>query len=129
MKLSGTYTHFAWDETVVKQINDQQKLSEALVKEEFDGDLKGSASIKMQIFYCEEGTAQYHGFRLFNGTLKGEQGTLTILETGTWTKDKATTNWQIVEGSGTGAFEGATGNGGYEAGHTKQVDWHLELTR
>lgn len=127
MKLSGTYTHFSWDETVIEQINDQKKYSEALVKEEFDGDLQGKASIKMQIFYCEKGTAHYHGFRLFNGSFKGEKGTLAILETGTWAKDKATTRWQIVEGSGTGAFEGATGDGGYEAGHTNKVNWHLDI--
>lgn len=128
MKLTGTYSHLSWDETVVEQINDQQKFSEALVKEEFEGDLQGKASIKMQLFYCDEGNATYHGFRLFNGSLNGKPGTLTILETGTWATDKATTQWQIVEGSGTGAFEGATGQGGYEAGHTNKVNWHVDIS-
>ncbi|MCF4099131.1 DUF3224 domain-containing protein [Maritalea mediterranea] len=127
MKLSGTYTHLSWDETMIEQVNETQKLSEALVKEEFDGDLQGSASIKMQLFYCDDATAHYHGFRLFNGSHNGKSGTMTILETGTWVKDKATTHWQIVDGSGTGAFEGAAGQGGYEAGHTKQVNWHLDV--
>lgn len=127
MKLTGTYTHLAWEESVVEQINDTQKLGEALVKEQFDGDLEGSASIKMQLFYCDDGTAHFHGFRLFNGEMNGESGTLTILESGIWSSDKAVTKWEIVEGSGTGAFEGATGAGGYEAGHTKQVNWHLNL--
>lgn len=127
MKLTGTYSHLSWDEVVVEQINDQQKFSETMVQEKFDGDLRGEASIKMQLFYCDESTATYHGFRLFNGQLIDKPGTVTILETGTWSADKAKTHWQIVEGSGTGAFEGATGQGGYEAGHVDKINWHLEI--
>ncbi|WP_332701099.1 DUF3224 domain-containing protein [Devosia sp.] len=122
----GTIKHNNWDEKTYYEAR-PLKGNLAHIDAVFDGDLQGQAKTVFCLSYGEDDkSAHYAGHLLFKGTLAGRQGTFVIFEQGHWDDGVATSDWTIVEGSGTGGLKGLAGTGRYAAEHDKSVHYSLD---
>jgi Protein of unknown function (DUF3224) len=121
----GTIKHNNWDE---KPYHEQapQKSTRADITCVFEGDLVASAQTNFLMQYTDDKNAHYAGYLLVDGAVGGKTGTFMIYEVGAWENGVASSHWEIVKNSGTGALKGISGTGKYAAEHDKSV--HYELT-
>jgi hypothetical protein len=124
-KATGTIKHNDWDEKPYHEANGQ-KSTKAAINCVFDGDLVATARTDYLMQYPTDKTAHYCGYLLVEGTLAGKQGAFMIYEVGTWENGVASSNWQIVANSGTGALKGISGTGSYAAEEDKTVHYELD---
>lgn len=120
----GTIKHEHWNEKPYHEAP-PQKSTMADIKAILDGDLVAEAQTNFLLQYPSETDAHYAGYLLVDGTLGGKRGTFMIYEMGTWEHGVATSRWEIVKGSGTGALSGIEGSGSYAAEHDKTVHYEL----
>jgi len=110
-RATGTFTVKSWEENSYAELDSPVKLTEASVAFGYDGDLDGSSSARTLMFYKADGTAEYTGLELITGRLAGRAGSFVVRGTGGYGSNVATTQWQIVDGSGTGELSGLRGSG------------------
>jgi len=121
----GTIKHEHWNEKPYHEAP-PQKSTAADIMCVFDGDLEARAQTNYLMQYPSEKACHYAGYLLVEGALGGRKGAFTIFETGTWENGVASSRWEIVEGSGTGALAGISGTGSYAAEHDKTVHYRLD---
>lgn len=124
-KATGTIKHNDWDEKPYHEAHGQ-KSTKATINCVFDGDLTGTARTDFLMQYPTDRTAHYCGYLLVEGALAGREGSFMVYEVGTWANGVASSTWQIVEDSGTGALKGIVGTGSYAAEHDKTVRYSLD---
>ena len=122
---TGTIKHQSWDEKPYHEAA-PQKSTMADIKAVLAGDLEAEAQTNFIMQYPDDRNAHYAGYLLVDGTLAGKRGTFMIFEVGSWENGVASSRWEIVKGSGTGALAGIAGTGKYAAEHDKSV--HFELS-
>jgi len=121
----GTIKHEAWNEKPYHEAP-PQKSTTADIMCVFDGDLSARAQTNFLMQYPSEKACHYAGYLLVEGTLAGKQGTFILFEAGAWENGVASSRWEIVKGSGTGALAGISGTGSYAAEHDKTVRYRLD---
>jgi hypothetical protein len=124
-KAKGTIKHNDWDEKPYHEANGQ-KSTKATINCVFDGDLTATARTDFLMQYPTDKSAHYCGYLLVEGELAGKAGTFMIYELGTWENGVASSHWQILDGSGTGALKGISGQGSYAAEHDKTVHYEID---
>src|SRR5437899_11430848 len=110
-KARGTFTVKYWEENSYAELDSPVKLTEANVAFGYGGDLDGSSSARTLMFYKADGTAEYTGLELITGRLAGRAGSFVVRGTGGYGGQVATTEGEIVEGSGNGETDGRGGAG------------------
>ncbi len=75
----------------------------------YSGDLLGSGRGQMISKRTDGGPAVYYAVEEFSGSLNAQTGAFTLLHRGQMTKDSQSLQVDILEGSGSGAFEGISG--------------------
>lgn len=123
----GTIKHDHWNEKPYHEAP-PQKSTAADILCVFDGDLVARAQTNYLMHYPGEKDCHYAGYLLVEGTLGGRSGTFTLFEVGTWGDGIASSRWEVVKGSGTGALDGIGGTGSYAAEHDKTVHYRLDYT-
>lgn len=117
----GTYGIKSWDEKTwdgeAYTERKGAKLTHAKIVYTFDGDFKGEGEVQLLMSYRDETYATFVGFQRMDGTLGDLKGTFIAQVTGLFEEGAAKSEWTILSGSGTGAFEGITGKGGTVAQH------------
>lgn len=93
------------------------RLSHAQVTFTYEGDLVGASASQSVLSYGPDGAGTGLGFESFSGTIGGVEGGFVLQHVDRFGPEGVTTEWTIVEGSGTGGLAGITGSGGYEVGH------------
>ncbi|MHB1101592.1 MAG: DUF3224 domain-containing protein [Devosia sp.] len=121
----GTIKHENWNEKPYREAP-PQKSTTADIECVFDGDLMAKAQTTFLMQYPSEKACHYAGYLLVDGALGGKTGTFTIFEVGTWENGVASSRWEIIKGSGTGALAGISGTGSYAAEHDKTVHYRLD---
>src|SRR5512146_3069765 len=104
---TGTFTVKSWEENSYAELDSPVKLTEANVAFGYGGDLDGSSSARTLMFYKADGTAEYTGLELITGRLAGRARSFVGRATGRYASNVATTQWQVVEVSGTGELRGS----------------------
>ena len=102
-----------WDESPFEASDEETKLTEALVKKKYSGDVEGTSTTKWLMAYAPNKSATYVGIEHITGTVGGKRGGLVLLHDGEFTDGVATAVMRIV--SGTGELSGATGGGKFRA--------------
>jgi hypothetical protein len=120
----GTIKHDKWDEKPYHE-SGGQKSTKANIMCVFDGDLEAKAQTDFLMQYPSEKVCHYSGYLLVDGKLGGKQGSFIIYEVGEWKDGVASSRWEIVEESGTGALKGISGKGKYAAEHDKTVHYEI----
>ena len=115
MRAEGTFEIAAWDEDAYTEMDGNRKLSQADVTQHFTGDIEGSGDVRWQMCYRPDGTADWIGMQHVDGRIGDRSGSFVLQSIGTFDGAKATGEWTVVTGSGTGAFENLAGSGRMEA--------------
>ena len=92
----------------------------------FSGDIEGDGSIEWLMCYLPDRTARFVGLQRIDGSLNGKRGAFVIEAVGVHDGTGSEARWRIIEGSGTGALEGITGQGGFDASGGRNVSYHLD---
>lgn len=108
---TGTVTVSAWNEETYRELDENAKLTKATVSFALDGDLTGEATWDAVMCYRPDGTAIFTGIQLVTGQLGGATGSFVARADGEFASGTARTRWEIIEGTGAGAFSGLTGSG------------------
>jgi hypothetical protein len=88
-----------------------RKLTHAVVKRQYQGDLQGEGSSHLLMFYRDDGTASYLGLEEIVGSLGGKSGSFVVQHMGHYADRTATDQITVVAGSGTGELAGLRGSG------------------
>ncbi|MEY2570949.1 MAG: hypothetical protein QOE63_1299 [Acidimicrobiaceae bacterium] len=111
----GTMEMGSWDEQPIVEIDDKRKLTTTTVTQKLSGDIEGEGSATWLATYQADGTAAYVGYQRIVGKIGDAEGSIVLRMTGGYDGTLARSTWEVVEGMGTGAFEGATGGGKSDA--------------
>ena len=125
--LKGTATFTSWDE-VPGYGGDAPvpRVARATVEFAFEGDIVGASTCQFAMYYASAGEGTGVGIELLRATVDGEEGTLALRSEIAFA-GAVDVAWTVVPGSGTGAFAGFEGSGGYHAEpHATTWDWRLD---
>jgi len=118
---TGTYGIEAWDEKTWdgkdRKAQPGVKLTHAKIRQDFHGDIEGSAEIQLVMSYREDESATFVGLQYMSGRIGERIGTFVIKVDGMFEKGVAKSTWEIISGSGTGDLRGIRGEGTTEATH------------
>jgi Protein of unknown function (DUF3224) len=115
-KATGSFTIKSWDEQPFAELDGAPKLTQARVTTTYRGDLDGEGTSALVMAY-DGADASYAGYERVVGSLGGRSGSFVLRLAGGFEQGAASTDWTVVEGSGTGGLAGLRGEGGYVAKH------------
>lgn len=122
MLTNATFKILSWDEESFDEPEDGPKLTRAHVRKSFHGDLSGTGNLMYVMTYLNSEEASFTGFEKVVGSLGGRTGSFVLRHTGSYDGEKATSEYEVVPGSGTGELAGLSGTGGFSAGHAEEHD-------
>jgi Protein of unknown function (DUF3224) len=111
--IEATFEIASWDETPFEDSDENAKLTEALVKKKYDGDIKGTSTTKWLLAYAPDKSALYVGIERITGTIGGRDGSLVLLHDGAYRDGVASADLRIA--SGTEELNNAAGTGKFRA--------------
>ncbi len=111
----ATFTVSNWQEDTLHEWEDGAKITRASIGYAYEGDMAGESSAECVFVYGPDGTATIVGFERFVGTIGDRTGSLVLESRGTYDGTTARGDLTVVDGSGTGDLEGATGTGTAES--------------
>jgi hypothetical protein len=126
-KLSSTLDIDSWDENETLAADGGSKVTRALVKRSFTGDLQGEGSLEWLMGYDESGKATFVGLERFLGKLDGKSGSFVLQHVGTFDGQTANADLLVVPGSGSGDLAGLSGRGSFQAGMGSEGKRNLSL--
>lgn len=121
MLTNATFKIASWDEEPFDEPENGPKLTRAHVRRSFHGDLSGTGNLMYLMTHLDTG-ASFIGLEKVVGSLGGRKGSFVLRHTGTYDGEKATSEYEVVPGSGTDEFAGLSGTGGFSAGHAEEHD-------
>ena len=122
MSINSTFKITGWDEEPFDEPEDGPKLTRAHITKSFHGDLSGTGNLMYVMTYLDSGNASFIGFEKVVGSLGGRTGSFVLRHTGSYDGEKATAEYEVVPGSGTGELTGLAGTGGFSAGDAAEHD-------
>ena len=126
MPTKATFKIISWEEELFDEPENGPKLTRAHIRKSFHGDLSGTGNLMYVMTYLDGGFASFTGFEKVVGTLGGRIGSFVLRHTGFFDGEKATAEYEVVPGSGTGELAGISGTGGFSAGHADEHDMTLD---
>jgi hypothetical protein len=115
----GRFQVTAWDEKAYDDM-DGRKLTKAHVEQTFEGDIQGESSVEYLMVYPDESSASVVGVERVEGSLGGKSGSFVLQTVGRFEDGRATSDWTVVPGSGTGELTGLSGEGSFQ---TEEGGW------
>ena len=109
MHAKATFKVVSWDEDQIDEQNSGPKLTRAHVRKSFSGDLSGIGNLIYLMTYTSDDEATFVGIERIVGSLGGRSGSFVLQHSGTYDGEKATAEWEVLQGSGTDELEGLTG--------------------
>jgi hypothetical protein len=133
LRLSGTYSVSKWDEVPYRPDQDGIRYTKTSAKFVFTGDIEGFAFVEYLMFYSffdevdmHKSVAQYVGHLKIEGKIKEKSGSFVLTDSGTFEDGVASSDVDIITGSGTGELRGIIGLGSYQADE-KGCRWELDV--
>jgi Protein of unknown function (DUF3224) len=126
VRLRGTLAVTSWQEDELRTVEGDGRVTRAAIGYQVSGDAEGEAFSDVAMYYRADGTAVIAGLWTITGMVGGHAGGLVFEATGEYDGSMAASRVRAVPGSGTGALEGAVGEGTTTA-TSRRVDYDLEL--
>jgi hypothetical protein len=122
----GTFTVSSWDENTYAELDGNRKLTRATVTFDFAGDVRAQGTWDAVMCYRDDGTAVFTGMQRMVGEIEGRSGGFVLRADGTFAGGEARSDWQVVDGSGTGDLAGLRGAGSAVATSTPPGTYNFE---
>ena len=116
----------SWDEETYFESEVGTKLTRATVTQNVTGDITGTARADWLMHYLADGTARYVGLQRIEGEIGGQRGSFVVETTGEFDGAVAQGPLRVVDGSGTGAFEGIHGDGKFQSPKGTKARFELD---
>lgn len=133
MKLSGTYSVSQWEETPIRPDVDGMRATRVSAQFLFAGQIEGTAHVEYLMFYTaidekdmHKSQATYVGHIKIVGNVKGMVGSFALTDSGSFQGGLASSQVEIIAGSGTDELSTISGLGNYSA-DAQGCRWELEL--
>lgn len=110
-----------WQEDFFGEGEGGVKLSRTTCTRGFQGDFEGQGVLAYLSDYRADGTCHFVGLERVTGALLGRHGAFVLSHRGVYAHDTATSDWEVVPGSGTGDLKGLRGHGSFVAKHGEDV--------
>lgn len=110
MQLKGTFQITDWQESVTSSFEQGVKLSKALVRQSYSGDITGSSELHYQLNYESTGEASFNGFEFITGSLGGTTCQLTLKHDGAFEKGVAKSQFVIISSATHAELLGISGS-------------------
>ncbi len=123
---TGEFELQSWTEDTYRELAGGGKLTRAMFKQAFTGDVAGSGEVEWLMCYLEDGTARFVGLQRIEGSVQDRDGSFVLECVGEFDGGKARGTWSVVRGSGTDALAGLHGEGSFEAPRGPKASWVLE---
>lgn len=127
MAASGEFQVQGWDENDYEERPGELRLTEAIVEQQFTGDLEGTGRARWLMSYAADGTATFVGLQLVDGVLQGRRGSVVFETRGTFDGKVAKWTARVADGSATGEIEGLGGSGTFEAPMGSTATFQLDV--
>lgn len=125
-RLTGSATFTSWDEEPGYDTGAPvPRVARASVVFRLEGDIVGTSTCHYAMYYASETEGVGLGIELLEATVDGEDGTVALRNEAAFAGAVDVT-WTVVAGSGTGAFKGFEGSGGYRA-EANSTTWNWRL--
>ena len=118
----------SWDEDTLHDLSDGAKITRAAVVQEYSGQIEGLGTVEYLMAHRGDGTASFVGLENIGGKFRGHTGSFVVQHKGTFSAGVASSEWEIVPGSGTADLAGIEGNGSFSAGQGGTATVVLEVS-
>lgn len=126
-KAATTFRISSWDEKSLQEFEDGEKLVRVRVKQKYSGELQGEGRVEYLMHYSGAKNAQFVGYETFTGQFNGNAGRFVMAHNGRYSEDIASSEWEVVPGSGGGKLSKLSGSGSFSAGHGGEASVKLRL--
>ena len=133
MKLSGTYSVSKWEETPLRPDVDGMRSTRVSTEFLFAGEIDGTAHVEYLMFYTafnekdmHNSQATYVGHIQIVGNVKGMVGSFALTDSGSFQGGLASSQVEIITGSGTDELASISGVGTYAA-NAQGCSWELNV--
>jgi hypothetical protein len=124
----ATFEVESWDENPILDTgNGSPKVTRALVKKSFAGEISGEGTVEWLMGYQEDGTATFVGLERVVGRVGERAGSFVLQHEGTFDGALAKGKIVVVPGSGTEDLRDLQGEGTFEAGMGSDGVRNVEL--
>jgi hypothetical protein len=111
-----------WDEQTMREFPDGSRFTRAEVTQSYDGDMAGESTVEYLMAYAPSGDVKFVGLEVLRGSVGGRRGSVLIQHDGVFAHGVAHSNWNFVDGSGTGELISLHGSGSYESVDAQTVN-------
>ena len=115
----------SWDEKPFSEGQDLPRMTRAIVKKTFTGDIEGEGHVEYLMMYRSDGSATFVGLERVAGRVGDKTGTFVLQRVGVFEHGQAKESYSIVPGSGTGELQGLEGEGSSALGHGMEHPFSL----
>lgn len=126
-RLTGQFKIAKWQEEPKFENEAGHKVSHADIKQTYTGDIEGTSVVQYLLCYTSAVHALFTGFEIITATVDSVESTLTISHTGQFAAGVASSQFTVVENTGTGAFANKSGHGTFSAGEAGSANFEIEL--
>jgi hypothetical protein len=125
---TATFTTDSWEETTYDELTVGPKLSRAIVRKTFTGELASESQTELPLSQGTEGEAGYVAVERMAVRVGDRAGGFVLPHLATRGGAEPRTMWLVMPGSGTGELSGLHGTGVYghdERGATFVLDYEI----
>lgn len=127
IKATGHFQITSWDETPYFDQGDGAKLTQAIISQEYQGDLQGLSDIQYLMSHQVDGSATFVGFERFIGRLGEKEGEFILQHQGVFAAGVASSEFELVELSPRGGFIHHSAKGSYVSTENGQANYQIEF--
>ena len=125
--MSNEFQITAWDETAYIENEDGSKKSHAKITQTYSGAIEGSSELQYLMSYQTTAVAVFVGFEVVTATVNGKSGSFTLQHNGKFENGVASSQFDIVSGSGTAALQGIEGSGSFTSGEAGKASYEFTV--
>jgi hypothetical protein len=128
MHLNGEFQITGWDEKILSE-NGEQKDAHASITQSYSGDIVGSSTLNYLMHYVSPSLAHFSGFERIECQLDGHDGAFAIQHTGEFKNGVASSQFVVIQNSGSGACAGFSGQGEFTSTKDGKADYKIEISQ
>ncbi len=125
--VQGDFEVSSWDEQPVEGLEGTVKVTTARIGQRFTGGIEAETVADMVMTYRSDGTAEFVGHHRVLGQVGGNTGSFVLRAYGRYDGAEARTDFEVIDGSGTGELGGITGSGSAAAGRGSSGTYNFDL--
>lgn len=125
--IEGGFEVTGWNEEPASGLDGTVKVTTARIGQRFSGGIDAETVADMVMTYRPDGTAEFVGHHRVLGKVGQRSGSFVLRASGTYEGGVARTDFEVIDGSGTGDLAGMRGSGSASAGHGSTGTYRFEL--